>query len=128
MEMLRRRDEAPLARPRGYDPNSVQADTKGSGRRGCQDARELLRYEAVVLEEALHQTVVDINETQGLLEEGRAQAAARWKDLVEGEEIALAGLAFDASRQQAGMAKMAMEIRGLRVPLIEPQPPSVSLQ
>ncbi|CAM9385522.1 unnamed protein product, partial [Ectocarpus sp. 12 AP-2014] len=124
MEMLRRRDEAPLARPRGYDPNSVQADTASSGRRGCQDARELLRYEAVVLEEALHQTVVDINETQGLLEEGRAQAAARWKDLVEGEEIALAGLAFDASRQQAGMAKMAMEIRGLRVPLIEPQPPS----
>lgn len=52
----------------------------------------------------------------------------RWKDLVEGEEMALAGLAFDASRQQAGMAKMAMEIRGLRVPLIEPQPPSVSIQ
>ncbi|CAM9330763.1 unnamed protein product, partial [Ectocarpus sp. 4 AP-2014] len=124
MEMLRQRDEAPLARPRGYDPNSVQADRASSRRRGCQDARELLSYEAVVLEEALHQTLVDINETQGLLEEGRAQAAARWKDLVEGEEMALAGLAFDASRQQAGMAKMAMEIRGLRVPLIEPQPPS----
>ncbi|CAB1117154.1 unnamed protein product [Ectocarpus sp. CCAP 1310/34] len=30
MEMLRQRDEAPLARPRGYDPSSVQADTASS--------------------------------------------------------------------------------------------------
>ena len=49
-----------------------------SGQRGCQDARELLRYEAVVVEEALHQTLVEINETQSLLEEGRVQAAARY--------------------------------------------------
>ena len=47
-------------------------------RRGCQDARELLRYEAVTFEEALHHTLVEVNETQGLLEEGRVQAAARY--------------------------------------------------
>lgn len=46
-------------------------------RRGCQDARDLLRYEAVTLEEALHHTLVEVNESQGLLEEGRVQAATR---------------------------------------------------
>lgn len=50
---------------------------EASGLRGCQDARELLRYEAVVLEEELHQTLVEVNETQTLLEEGRVQAAER---------------------------------------------------
>lgn len=50
----------------------------------------------------------------------------RWKHLIIAEETLLAGLASDSSRQQSEMAKMAMEIRGLRVPLIEPQPPSVS--
>lgn len=46
--------------------------------------------------------------------------------MVEAEKAILAGLQFDSSRQQSEMAKMAMEIRGLRVPLIEPQPPRVS--
>lgn len=50
----------------------------------------------------------------------------RWKRLIGAEEKILAGLAFDASRQNSAMAKLAMEIRGLRVPLIEPQPPPVS--
>lgn len=50
----------------------------------------------------------------------------RWEHLIEADKMVLAGLAFDSSRQQSEMANMAMEIRGLRVPLIEPQPPSVS--
>lgn len=55
----------------------------GACRRGCQDARDLLRYEAVVMEEALHQTLVEINETQSLLEEGRAKAAVRYRSAKE---------------------------------------------
>lgn len=50
---------------------------EASRQRGCQDARELLRYEAVVLEQELHQTLVEVNGTQSLLEEGRVQAAER---------------------------------------------------
>lgn len=46
--------------------------------------------------------------------------------MIEAEEMSLAGLAFDVTRQQSLMGKMAMEIRGLRVPLLEPQPPPVS--
>ena len=46
--------------------------------------------------------------------------------MIERERTILAALAFDSSSQHSEMAKMAMEIRGLRVPLIEPQPPPVS--
>lgn len=38
----------------------------------------------------------------------------------------LAGLATEIPLKQSELAKMSMEIRGLRVPLVEPQPPPVS--
>lgn len=45
--------------------------------RGCQDARELLRFEAVVLEKLLHHTLIEAKETHEQLEEKRVQATAR---------------------------------------------------
>lgn len=44
---------------------------------GCQDARELLRYEAVLSEEMIHHVLLDVNEKQGQLERERANAAER---------------------------------------------------
>lgn len=66
-----------LILPGAIAHHKLRGSQEGS-RRGCQDARELLRYEAVTFEEALHHTLVEVNETQGLLEEGRVQAAARY--------------------------------------------------
>lgn len=135
---------------------------------GCHDARELLRYEAVLLEEMIHQVLLDVNEKQGQLERERANAAERWeaKDvhhshwltlsllrpctymlkllrldppyrlfgpsgfrwqrLIDAEEQAQNGLSSEISEHQSDLAKVSMNIRGLRVPLVEPQPPKVS--
>lgn len=42
------------------------------------------------------------------------------------EDRVLKRLATEVSQRQTQLAKLSMEIRGLRVPLVEPQPPLVS--
>lgn len=56
---------------------ATSSPSSSSPPRGCQDARELLRYEAVVLEELLHHTLIEAKETHEQLEEKRNQATAR---------------------------------------------------
>lgn len=46
--------------------------------------------------------------------------------MIEAENRVLVGLATETTRQQSDGGKLAMEIRGLRVPLVEPRPPLVS--
>ncbi|CAN0063800.1 unnamed protein product [Sphacelaria rigidula] len=48
---------------------------------------------------------------------------ATWVNLKWKEDRVLKRLANEATQQQTELAKLSMEIRGLRVSIVEPQPP-----
>lgn len=50
----------------------------------------------------------------------------RLAELIDSEENTLKHLTIEMPKRQSELAKLSMEIRGLRVPLVEPQSPQVS--
>ena len=49
----------------------------------------------------------------------------RWQRLIKSEEHVVEEFKLEISRHQPDLVKLYQKIRGLRVPLVEPQPPNV---